>query len=93
MARTAASSAPPGAYAVLPLVLVDQVVQLQQVDVVGPQLLQRAADLLIRGVRRPLSGLGGQEEVVAVLFEERPEPQLCFAVAGGDVDVVDPGRR
>src|SRR6476646_1971545 len=86
-AWTAASRAPPGR---LPLILVDQVVQLDQVDVVRAQPLERLLDLRVRGVASALAGLRGQEDLVAVVLEPRREPELRIAVAGGRVDVIDP---
>ena len=50
-----------------PLVLLDQVVQLDQVDPVGAQPFERAVDLGPGLLPGPLAGLGGQEVLVAVL--------------------------
>src|SRR5918994_6770320 len=73
----------------LPLRLVDEVVQLNQVDVIGPKPLERPRDLRVRVVTPPLSGFRRQEEVRPVCLHPRPDPQLCVAVACGRVDVVD----
>ena len=59
---------------------------------VSPQPLERALDLLEGERTCPLTGLGGQEELVAVSVHPGPEAQLGFAVTGGGVDVVDPMR-
>ena len=72
----------------LPLDHVDQVVQLDQIDVVDAEALQRAPDLVARArrcARRSWSrGRTGRGCVAA-----RRRAQLRVAVAGGDVDVVD----
>jgi hypothetical protein len=66
-------------------------VDLDQVDVVGPQPLQAGVDLGPRLVAVAQAGLGGQEDPVADLRHPRPQAQLRVAVAGGDVEVVDAG--
>ena len=53
-----------GAERDVPLDHVAQVVELDRVDVVDAEPVQRAADLLARGGVRALAGLGGDEEVV-----------------------------
>ena len=72
----------------VPLDHVAQVVQLDRVDVVDPEPLERAPDLLARRGVRALAGLGRHEEPCRSLSHVR-DPQLRVAVAGGDVDVVD----
>ena len=65
-ASIAASSAPPGRQGLLPLVGVGEGMELDQVETVGAQSLERAVDL-VPGTRMvPLAGLGGEEEVVAM---------------------------
>ena len=78
-----------GAEGRFPLLRVDEVVELDEIDLIDPQALQRAADLVVGRLIRALARLGGEEEVVAVPLHPRPEPQLRIAVAGGGVDVVD----
>src|SRR5262249_50924955 len=73
----------------VPLDRVDQVVQLPEVDVVDAEPVEGAVQLLARGGGLPLARLGGEEELVPVLAQPGPGPELCVAVAGGDVDVVD----
>ena len=73
----------------LPLVLLDEVVQLDQVDVVDVHALQRAFELGPRRVTATLAGLGGEEDVARWVGEPRPQAVLRGAVAGGGVDVVD----
>ena len=80
-ARASASTAPPGPVGHLPLLGLDQVVQLDQVDRVDPQPLQRPLQLGPGAVAGALAGLGGEEEPVAVLGHPRPDPQLGVAVA------------
>ena len=67
----------------LPLLRLDQVVQLDQVEVVDPQSLQRALDLArapSSRVRSPV--LVARKNVVAVGLHPGTEPQLGVAVAG-----------
>ena len=52
-----------GAERDVPLDHVDEVVQLDRVDVVDAQAVERAADLLARRRVRALAGLGGDEEL------------------------------
>ena len=72
----------------LPVDYVDEVVQLEQVDVVDAEAVERAADLLACAGVVALAGLRRQEETVAVPLEPWGEPQLGVAVRGGRVDVV-----
>ena len=65
----------------LPVDHVDQVVQLDQVEGVDAEALERAADLLARARAVALAGLGGQEERVAVARQPGREAQLGVAVA------------
>ena len=76
-----------GAERDVPLDHVDEVVELDRVDVVDAEPLERAVDLLLRLRVGALAGLGRQEELV--LREPRGDPQLRVAIGGGDVDVVD----
>jgi hypothetical protein len=73
----------------LPLDHVDQVVQLQQVDVVDAETLERASNLFARSLVVALFGLRRKEEPARVALEPRCDPQLRVAVRGGGVDVVD----
>ena len=73
----------------LPLAHVDEVVQLDQVDRVDAQPVERAVDLLAGSGAVALAGLRREEEAVAVPREPGGEPQLGVAVGGGGVDVVD----
>ena len=63
-----------------PLDHVDEVVQLEQVDVVDAEAVERAANLLVRAGSVALPGLRRDEEMVAVLREPRRKPQLRVAV-------------
>ena len=60
-----------GRVRLLPLGLVDEVVQLEEVDVVDAHALERAVDLRPGGLRLALPRLGGEEDLVAVVGEER----------------------
>ena len=93
MPRTSASTAPPGPWATSQLVGLDEVVQLDEVDLVDAEPLERALQLAPGAVAVALAGLRRQEELVAVVGEERRQAQLRLAVRRGRVDVVDAGRR
>ncbi len=73
----------------LPLGLVHQVVQLDEVDAVRSQALQREADLVARLGVRALAGLRREEEAVAPRAgEPGRHAKLGIAIARGGVDVV-----
>src|SRR5215203_6842435 len=78
-----------GSEGCLPVRLVDEVVQLNQINLVGTKPLERPGDLRVRVVTPPLPGFRRQEQVRPVCLHSRPDPQLCVAVACGRVDVVD----
>src|SRR3954447_21507081 len=79
-----------GAQRHLPVDGVDQVVQLDQVDVVDAEAVQRAADLLARALVVAPAGLGRDErEVLRMAAQPGGDAQLRVAVVGGDVQVVD----
>ena len=73
----------------LPLGLVDQVVELDQVDPIDAQALERPSDALARALGRALAGLRGQEEAITVTRHPRPDAQLRVAVGRRRIDVVD----
>ena len=73
----------------LPLVRIDEVVQLQEVDVVDPEAVERPADLVAGTGTITLARLRRQEELVAVLREQWREPKLGVAVRRSGVDVID----
>jgi hypothetical protein len=64
-------------------------VQLDQVDMVDPQPLERALEARPRRVPAAVAGLGGDEELAGVRRHPRRHPQLGIAVGGGHVQVVD----
>src|SRR5438552_688953 len=73
----------------IPLALVDEVVQLDQINVVDAQTAERQADLVARLGVRPLSGLGREEEALAALASKpRRDVELRVAVARRRVQVV-----
>ena len=78
-----------GAERDLPLDHVDEVVQLDRVDVVDAEAVERAADLLARPAVGPLAGLRGDEELALVPAQPGGDAQLGVAVGRRDVDVVD----
>ena len=73
----------------LPLDHVDEVVQLEQVDAIDAEPVERAANLLARAGAVALPGLRREEEPVAVPAQPRSEPQLRVAVRRCRVDVID----
>ena len=73
----------------LPLVGLDEVVELDQVDVVDAHPLERPLEFGPRPVTRALARLGREEDLVAVVGEPRLQPILGRAVSRGRVDVVD----
>ena len=83
---------PTGTVGDLPFVLLDEVVQLDQVDVVDAHPLERALERGAGGVALPVAGLGGEEDLVAVVGEPRLEADLGLAVRRRGVDVVDARR-
>ena len=91
LARTAASSDPPEPGDQLQLVQVADGVDLEEVEVVGPEPLEAVVDLRPRLVPVPQPGLGGQEDPVPDRGHPQAWPQLGVAVAGRDVEMVDPG--
>ena len=60
----------------LPLVRLDEVVQLDQIDMVDVHALQRPLQLGAGGVALPLAGLGGQEHRVPVVGQPRLQTVL-----------------
>jgi hypothetical protein len=64
-------------------------VQLDQVEPLGAQPLQRAPDLVPRLPVAALAGLGREEEISSVTIHPRSNPKLGIAVGGCRVDVVD----
>ena len=88
-ASTSGLQRPARSHRLLPVVGMAEGVELDQVDVVDAEPLERAVDVLARLARRPLAGLGRQEEVAPVTRHPRPDAQLGVAVPRGGVDVID----
>ena len=63
--------------------------QLDEVDAIHAQPLERAVEILARARGGAASRLGGEEEVLAVARHPRADAKLGVAVARGGVDVVD----
>ena len=63
--------------------------QLDQVDAIDAEPLERALDLLLRALVVPLSRLRREEKPVRVPLQPRRDPQLGVAVRGGGIDVVE----
>ena len=76
----------------LPLDHIDEVVQLDQVDVVDTQPVERAPYFLPRFSVFPLAGLCRHEELSRVALQPRRNPQLRAAVRRGGIDVVHTDR-
>src|SRR3982751_321207 len=73
----------------LPLDHVDQVVQLEQIDAIDAEPVERPADLLARARVVALSGLRREEETFAMTAQPGRDPELRVTVRGGGIDVVD----
>jgi hypothetical protein len=73
----------------LPLVLLHEVVQLDEVDMVDAEPLERALEAGAGAVPGTLTGLCRQEELAPVLRQPRRQPELRVAVVGGRVEVID----
>jgi hypothetical protein len=74
----------------VPLARVDEAMELDQIDAVHAQPLERPTNLLPCAFVAALGCLRGQEKARAVRAQPRREPKLRLAVAGSGVDVVDP---
>jgi hypothetical protein len=81
--------APPGPRTLSRFRHLGQRVELVQVHVVGLEQLQRLLQLRARVVLHAAFGLAGQEALLAIGRERRPQPLLRIAVAGRNVEVVD----
>jgi hypothetical protein len=68
-------------------------VQLDQVDVVDAEPLERAADALLRALVVPVARLRRDEEAAGLALQPRRDAQLGVAVRGRGVDVVDAVRE
>ncbi len=88
-AWTSASNGAARAVRRLPLVLLDEVVQLDQVDVVDAHPLERPLEARPGVVRSAIAGLRRQEDLVAMLRQPRCEEILGHPVRGRGVPVVD----
>ena len=84
-----ASTAPPVRVGDLPLVVLDQVVELDQIDMIDPHALQRPLELGSGCVTVALAGLGCQEDLAPVGGEPWLQPIFGLPIGGGGVDVVD----
>ena len=101
LAASKASMAPPGANTLATSSLSWIAVDLPEVDVVGPEPLQRAVELVLGPPAGPLGGLGGEEDALADLGQDLAVDLLGAAVPVdvGGVEVVDaqldgpPGQR
>src|SRR5215212_9747043 len=78
-----------GSECCLPLGLVDEVVQLNQINVIGAKPLEGPGDLRVCLFTLPFAGLGRQKEVGPVRLHPGPDPELCVTITRGRVDVID----
>ena len=62
--------------------------QLEQVDAVDAQAIQRSVEVLLRGLVVASVRLGGNEECSRVPFEPRGDPELGVTVRRGGIDVI-----
>ena len=74
----------------LPLDHVDEVVELEQVDMIDAEPVERAANLLAAPARSRWPVFVARKNRSRCWREPRREPQLRVAVRGSGVDVVDP---
>ncbi len=73
----------------LPLVWLDEIVQLDEVDGVDAEAGQREFEAGARPVARAIFGLGCEEEPIPVRRHPWRDPKFGVAVGGRRVDVVD----
>src|SRR5215831_20566987 len=73
----------------IPVVGMPERVQLDQIDVIDPEPLERPVDVLARLARGPRAGLRGEKEVLPMASHPRPDTQLGVSIASGGVDVID----
>ena len=65
-------------------------VELHQVDLFHPEVLEAGGDLLAHGAAGALQALGGHEQAIAVpVLQGQPETALALVVLGGGVEVGD----
>ena len=79
---------PAGRERLLPVIRMDERMELQKIDAIGAQPLERTPDLRLRALETPLVGLGRQEEGVTVPVHPRSDPEFGVAISGRRVDVV-----
>ena len=84
-----ASTAPPGAVGDLPLVFLDEVVQLDEIDVVDAEALEGTLEAGAGSGTGAVRRLRGEEELAAVLRHPRRQAELGVTVVSRRVEVVD----
>jgi len=65
-------------------------VTLVKVDIVTLKLLQTLLQIGSNAVRRPVVGLGGNDDLLVRLSQGRTDPALAGCVGPGGVDKIDP---
>jgi hypothetical protein len=73
----------------LPFLLLGQVVQLEEIHRTYPEPFQRPEYLIARFRSRSFSGLGGEEEHLAVSGDPRAYSQFRLAIGWSGVDMID----
>ncbi len=91
LARATASSDPPGRVNQVQLLGVADGMDLDEVEAVDLEPLQALVDLGPGALAVAQAGLGGQEDLVTDVGHPWSQAQLGVAVAGRDVEMVDPG--
>ena len=77
----------------LPLQRIDEIVQLQQIDLIHLQALQRTLNLGVRRLVGALAGLGGQKEAIPIAAHPGTDAQFGIAIGRRRVNVVDAVRQ
>src|SRR5262249_3162802 len=77
-------------HCLVPVVRMTEGMELDQVDAIDLQALEGTMNVLPRRCGTSRSGLGRQEEVVAMPRHPGPDAQLRIAIARCGVDVIDP---
>src|SRR5271167_1375258 len=70
----------------LPFFFVDQIVQLDEINL---KSFERATQTIARAFIGAISGLGGEEEMLAVFAHPGTDAQFGIAIGSGSVDMVD----
>jgi hypothetical protein len=72
-----------------PFSRIDEVIQLEEIHIVSLQPVEGELNLFPGLLVVSLVGLGGEEELVPVVFHPQAEVDFRFPTAGGRIDMVD----